>query len=225
MLQARPEELTILLHDVVNSDGDEHAMRLRFLVREVQELVAGPFDAYHGYDELFAETFSALDRAGILCAESFRHAVEATAESADGPLRLIATCAETLSELADVADGDPSLRELGTCWRRLLATVPEVKDQNSYASVAEVAAHFGVTPQAVYRWIDKGKVSVHPRPGGSYRIPTAQFDLIDAEALNAATRQRPQTHSARWQAATKAARPDRPQDVDRLDPRDPLAGL
>lgn len=41
-------------------------------------------------------------------------------------------------------------------------------------SVADVAAHFGVTPQAVYKWCEAGKIEFERTPGGGYRIPGAQ---------------------------------------------------
>ncbi len=226
MLKARPEELVVLLRDVVDSHGDAHEMRLNILTRELQELVAGPLQAYAGYDQLFIETFPALDRAGVLAFESFRHAVEAAAERADGALHLAQACAELLEEVADsTSDDEDRLHELAVEWRELLVGAPDVDDGVSYASVGDVAQHFGVTPQAVYRWIDKGKIEARKRPGGSYRVPVEQFDRMDAEALNAATRPRPESRTARHRSRVAAARPDRPLVVDRLDPSNPLAGL
>ncbi len=46
---------------------------------------------------------------------------------------------------------------------------------DGYISVAEVARHFGVSTKAVYRWMAAGKIQSERRPGGSYRIPAAQF--------------------------------------------------
>lgn len=47
--------------------------------------------------------------------------------------------------------------------------------ESGYASVAQVAAHFGVSVKAVYRWMGSGRIQAQRRPGGSYRIPVAQF--------------------------------------------------
>jgi len=44
-----------------------------------------------------------------------------------------------------------------------------------YVSAAEVAAHFGVSAKAVYRWMASGRIRAEKRPGGSYRIPAEQF--------------------------------------------------
>ncbi len=47
--------------------------------------------------------------------------------------------------------------------------------ESGYASVAQVAAHFGVSVKAVYRWMGSGRIQAQRRPGGSYRIPVTQF--------------------------------------------------
>lgn len=48
-----------------------------------------------------------------------------------------------------------------------------------FISVARLAAHFGVTPKTVYRWMEAGRIRFERRPGGSYRIPAAQFHAGD----------------------------------------------
>jgi len=44
-----------------------------------------------------------------------------------------------------------------------------------YVTANEVAAHFGVSVKAVYRWMKSGRIASEQRPGGSYRIPAEQF--------------------------------------------------
>ena len=41
--------------------------------------------------------------------------------------------------------------------------------------MADVAAEFKVTPQAVYKWIREEKVEAEKTPGGSFRLPASQF--------------------------------------------------
>lgn len=59
----------------------------------------------------------------------------------------------------------------------------------SYVTVAEVAAVYDVTPQAVYKWIHKGVIEAHTRPGGSYQVPVGalvtdeRFDVSRARRL------------------------------------------
>lgn len=52
---------------------------------------------------------------------------------------------------------------------------PKALPGEGYVSVAAVAAHFGVSVKAVYRWMAAGRIEAERRPGGSYRIPAAQF--------------------------------------------------
>ena len=47
--------------------------------------------------------------------------------------------------------------------------------REGYVTAAEVAAHFGVSAKAVYRWMASGRIQAERRPGGSYRIPAGQF--------------------------------------------------
>lgn len=44
-----------------------------------------------------------------------------------------------------------------------------------YVRATDVAAHFGVSVKAVYRWMSTGRIRAERRPGGSYRIPAEQF--------------------------------------------------
>jgi excisionase family DNA binding protein len=55
------------------------------------------------------------------------------------------------------------------------AAVPAALPQSGYVRAADVAAHFGVSVKAVYRWMAEGRIRAERRPGGSYRIPAEQF--------------------------------------------------
>jgi excisionase family DNA binding protein len=56
-------------------------------------------------------------------------------------------------------------------WR-LLRQRPEPQ----YVSVGDVAARFGVTTQAVYKWLRDERIEATRGPGGSWLIPAAQFE-------------------------------------------------
>lgn len=56
-------------------------------------------------------------------------------------------------------------------------------------TVADVASHFSVTPQAVYKWCEAGKIEFERTPGGGYRIPAAQFDWARGKAGQRARRE------------------------------------
>jgi len=44
-----------------------------------------------------------------------------------------------------------------------------------WLTASQVAARYGVTPQAVYKWIKAGRVQAEQTPGGSWRLPADQF--------------------------------------------------
>lgn len=50
------------------------------------------------------------------------------------------------------------------------------RPEPAYLSVGDVAARFGVTTQAVYKWLQKQRIEGTRGPGGSWRIPAAQFE-------------------------------------------------
>jgi excisionase family DNA binding protein len=101
-------------------------------------------------------------------------------------LRATAATAQLADEHRDRA------AELAERWRVAAAegASGSVDDDGEvYVTVAEVAAAYDVTPQAVYKWIHKGLIEAHARPGGSYRIPIEamrkdeRFDVSRARRL------------------------------------------
>lgn len=85
----------------------------------------------------------------------------------------------------DAQDGRSRSTRLAERWREaavenVAGTVED--DGEVYVTVAEVAAVYDVTPQAVYKWIHKGIVEAHTRPGGSYQIPVAALVADDRRA-------------------------------------------
>ena len=50
------------------------------------------------------------------------------------------------------------------------------RSEPQYISVGDVAARYGVTSQAVYKWLRDERIQATRGPGGSWRIPAAQFD-------------------------------------------------
>jgi hypothetical protein len=227
MLKATPEDRVVLWKDAVDSNSDVRSHRLRLLAKEAQEAVAGPLDMYD-HDALFEETFALLGATGLFGRDVLRIAFEEVDQSQDGPARLI----EVLAELLEDGVEDPHLNdeqrvrsaELSEAWRELLAAapMPAIAD---YWTVADVAAHFGVSPQAVYRWIEKDKIAWRRRPGGSYLIPAAQFDDIEPMTLNEATRRRGPTPDAQLRARLRRARVEAVDPAEAVDSRDPASSF
>jgi len=82
-------------------------------------------------------------------------------------------------------------RQLAERWRETAAedVAGRLEDDEVYVTVAEVAAVYDVTPQAVYKWIHRGVLDAHTRPGGSYQVPIGalksdeRFDVARARRL------------------------------------------
>jgi excisionase family DNA binding protein len=64
--------------------------------------------------------------------------------------------------------------EMASQWREHV--LGRRRPEPAYLSVGDVAARFGVTTQAVYKWLQKQRIEGTRGPGGSWRIPAAQFD-------------------------------------------------
>lgn len=71
-----------------------------------------------------------------------------------------------------------------------VTAVEKISSDSEYYNVQEVAELFGVTPQAVYKWIDKNKIEYERRDKDSrdIRIPKAQFKRSRSRADDALRR-------------------------------------
>ncbi|MGH2911784.1 MAG: helix-turn-helix domain-containing protein [Solirubrobacteraceae bacterium] len=58
-------------------------------------------------------------------------------------------------------------------WREHVLGRP--RQEPTYLSVGDVAARFGVSTQAVYKWLAKQRIEGTRGPGGSWRIPATQI--------------------------------------------------
>ncbi len=225
MLKATPEDRVVLWKDAVDSASDVRPARLRLLAKEAQEAVAGPLNLYN-HDEWFEETFALLGASGLLGRDALRIAFEEVDHDDEGPARLIEALADLLDEGVEHAHLSDEQRErsaaLAEEWREVLASAP-VSPVAEHWTVAEVAAHFDVTPQAVYRWIDKDRISWRRRPGGSYLIPAAQFEGVEPMSLNESTRRRRLTPDAQLKGRLRSARHEEADAGEAVDPRDPAS--
>lgn len=75
--------------------------------------------------------------------------------------------------------------EMAAQWREHLLLRESAEP--GYLSVADIAARYGVSTQAVYKWLAKQRIEGTRGPGGSWRIPAAQFR---SDTRPAATRER-----------------------------------
>lgn len=51
-----------------------------------------------------------------------------------------------------------------------------------FVPVREVAKHFGVTPAAIYKWVDQGRIEAR-RLGRAVRITRDEFEFLKAHGL------------------------------------------
>lgn len=139
--------------------------------------VGSSVDLYHNHDEEFQRTFLLLDNAGMLAAllEPYA-ALEAPDENERlFPEDFIAIIAARVARIR--REGGDDAEQAGTLfrfWRRGLYERQE-RDADTL-TVAETAALFGITPQAVYKWIRSGRIEGQKGPDGKTRIRTSDLN-------------------------------------------------
>jgi excisionase family DNA binding protein len=57
-----------------------------------------------------------------------------------------------------------------------------VTTSEEFVPVKDVAQHFGVTPAAIYKWVDQGRIAAR-RLGRAVRITRDEFDFLKAHGL------------------------------------------
>ncbi len=180
-----PEDRVVLWRAAIDADGTRREALLRAVAKEVYDSL-GALDMYADeYAQLVVETLTTLDDAGLFSSDSLRLCLESLHEPEAGAELLASELAGLLRDAAAVEHLGVERRiravEMAGLWREhLLARDPS---EPGYLNVAEVAARYGVTTQAVYKWLAKGRVDGTRGPGGSWRIPAAQFDSNTRSAV------------------------------------------
>lgn len=182
MLILSPEDRAALWHKTITSDPDSRDGMLRVLAKEIQDLIGATLTLYD-FDEQLEQSVRLLDSSGFLGRDdlrgSFEEIGEETEDEDDSTARFALTLVGYLEQTADVShltsEERTSALELARQWREAVAD--ERGPGSETMTVAAVASHFGVTPQAVYKWCHTGKIDFERTPGGSYRIPAGQFHL------------------------------------------------
>jgi len=95
--------------------------------------------------------------------------------SADPPAQVAATVDPPAQVAAQAPDRGAQRGTAASESRRPEPGAAAPLPQEGYVTVGQVAEHFGVSVKAVYRWMASGRIQYERRPGGSYRIPAAQF--------------------------------------------------
>jgi excisionase family DNA binding protein len=184
-----PEDRVVLWRAVIDAEGARRETLLRAIAKEIFESL-GALDMYADqYAQLTIESLGILDDAGLFASDSLRRCLEAMHEPSGGVEMLVAEIAGLLRDAAGIEHLGVQRRiravEMAAQWREHLLVREPVEP--GYLSVAEVAARYGVSTQAVYKWLSKQRIEGTRGPGGSWRIPAAQFR---SDTRPAATRER-----------------------------------
>jgi excisionase family DNA binding protein len=183
-----PEDRVILWRSTVDAEGRQREALLRAIAKEVADSLSA-LDLYDdNYAELVVASLQTLDDAGLFACDSVRRSLETLHEPEGGVDLLAAELAGLLREAAQVEHlgVDRRIRavEMASDWREHV--LGRQRSEPDYVSVGDVAARFGVTTQAVYKWLKDERIDATRGPGGSWRIPAAQFER---DARPAATRE------------------------------------
>jgi excisionase family DNA binding protein len=197
MLILSPEERAHAWHDAISAPAPDREYKRHVLALSAFEMLGSELSLYGDeYAAALKDSFDLLDRSGLIGRAELREAFEEIDEERGTARAFAAALGRQLRESAAIArlsdeDRDRAA-QLAEQWREAAAEAGAgvvEDDGESYMTVAEVAAIYDVTPQAVYKWIHKGVLDAHPRPGGSYRVPIEalsadeRFDVARARRL------------------------------------------
>jgi excisionase family DNA binding protein len=197
MLILSPEERAHAWHDAVSAEASDREYRRHMLASAAFQMVGSELSLYSDdYARAFKDSFDLLELSGLIGRDELREAFEEIDEQAGTARAFVGALGRHLRETAATARLPDGARdraaELAERWREAAAedmTGTLEAGAEVYVTVAEVAAVYDVTPQAVYKWIHKGVIDAHTRPGGSYQIPVAaltsdeRFDVGRARRL------------------------------------------
>jgi excisionase family DNA binding protein len=173
-----PEDRVVLWRAAVDADGTERQTLVRAIAKEIYESL-GALDLYADeYAQLTVESLRTLDDAGLFASDSLRRSLETLHERGGGADLIIGEIAGLLRDAAGAEHLGAERRvravEMASQWREHV--LARERREPAYLSVGDVAARFGVTTQAVYKWLQRERIEGTRGPGGSWRIPAAQFE-------------------------------------------------
>ncbi len=173
-----PEDRVVLWRAAIDADGSRREALMHAIAKEIVDGLSA-LDLYEDrYAQLTIESLETLDDAGLFASDSLRKCLEVLHEPGGGVDLLAAELAGLLRAAADVEHLGVERRvravEMASQWREHV--LGRRRPEPAYLSVGDVAARFGVTTQAVYKWLQKQRIEGTRGPGGSWRIPAAQFE-------------------------------------------------
>jgi excisionase family DNA binding protein len=173
-----PEDRVVLWRSTVDAEGRQREALLHVIAKEIIESLSA-LDLYaEDYEHLTMDSLQTLDDAGLFARDSLRQCLELIHEADGGVDLLAAEVSGLLREAAGVEHLDVDRRvravEMASEWREHV--LGRQRSEPELLTVGDVAARFGVTTQAVYKWLKNERLEATRGPGGSWRIPAAQFD-------------------------------------------------
>jgi excisionase family DNA binding protein len=194
-----PEDRVVLWRSTIEAEGRPRRALLHVLAKEVLDGLSDLDLHSDQYAELTVKSLEVLDDGGLLARDSLRLALEGARDEAGGLDVLAVEVAGLLREASGVEHLGVERRvhavEMAAEWREHV--LDRERPESACLSVAEVAARLGVTTQAVYKWLKNDRIQATRGPGGSWRIPAAQFERNDRPASSRERLDRLQAHLVR----------------------------
>jgi excisionase family DNA binding protein len=172
-----PQEREILWGRILAARGQHRETLRHELAQAMLEEVHSEFNLYSGFDDSFDASITLLDQCGRFGDQDLLRTFQSVPVDDEGPARLLTTIAARLHDIAGdqgcLAEQRTVAARLSAVWRGVIADT----EHEEMLTVGQVAGRFGVTVQAVYKWVNAHKIEFHRSPGGrKIRIPAAQFD-------------------------------------------------
>lgn len=172
-----PTDRAILWRTAVTSGRTERPSLLKVLAAEILASAGRRLDLYGPYEQQVIDTVETLDESGLLGRDDLREAFEEADEDDERAQAFAALLISHLNAAADIERLGIDVRlkalRLAGAWQQHIDDREQAEPE--WLTAAQVAARYGVTPQAVYKWIAAGRVDAEQTPGGSWRLPATQF--------------------------------------------------
>jgi excisionase family DNA binding protein len=173
-----PEDRVVLWRSAIDAEGPKRQALLHVIAKEIMDGLS-ELDLYgDAYARLTLDSLRTLDDAGLFASDGLRRCIETLHEPEGGVDLLAAEVSGLLREAAGVvhlgADRRVRAMEMASEWREHV--LGRRRPESEIVSVGDVASRYGVTTQAVYKWLRDGRIEATRGPGGSWRIPAAQFE-------------------------------------------------
>lgn len=172
-----PTDRAILWRTAVTSARAERPSLLKVLAAEILASAGRRLGLYGPYEQQVIETVETLDKSGLLGRDDLREAFEEADEDDERAQAFVALLISHLGAASDMERLEIDVRlkalRLAGAWQQHIDDRAQAEPE--WVTASQVAARYGVTPQAVYKWIAAGRVDADQTPGGSWRLPAAQF--------------------------------------------------